>query len=533
MDTPPSNGNETPSPESDAPRARWWSTSKKRRALFNVVLRKGFGFKGYRSLKNRDWTFAGLSILGLGVIADLIQVLGPFAKIGLWLALAGVVILGIIILRRLKFCDRCVVPFLGAVWMAIVFGGFTAAQALTPTGDENGSILSMLKRIDATTQETQVAVDRTEKKVDSIAAEQSDLLAGFESLRQELGLSRAQTEGILKNFGHENIPADQWATKLNESAERLRELEARLSETGNDEPEIAALLQQAKAAIDDGNFDEADNLLGQAEDRDLEEGQRRIERSARSREQRGDLAHAAGRFLDAAEHYAAAAERIKPLDPLDWARLKYNQGIALHERGQYDPEPETLKNAINAYREALEERTRERVPLRWAMTQMNLGNALRALGVRESGTARLEEAATAFRHALEERTRERVPLQWATTQNNLGNTLKALGERESGTARLEEAVAAYRAALEEYTRDRVPLQWATTQNNLGIALKKIGERGDDDALLQAIACYRRALLEHREDNAPYYHQQTVDNLNLALALAEERGLDVPDETVPD
>jgi tetratricopeptide (TPR) repeat protein len=129
-----------------------------------------------------------------------------------------------------------------------------------------------------------------------------------------------------------------------------------------------------------------------------------------------------------------------------------------------------LKEAVAAYRAALEEMTRARVPFDWAGTQNNLGNALKTLGARESGTARLEEAVAAYRTALEERTRTRVPLQWATTQNNLGNALQTLGARESGTARLEEAVAAYRAALEEWTRERVPLDWATTQTNLGAAL---------------------------------------------------------------
>ena len=56
------------------------------------------------------------------------------------------------------------------------------------------------------------------------------------------------------------------------------------------------------------------------------------------------------------------------------------------------------------------------------------------LGERESGTARLKQAVKAYRDALEVRTRDRVPLQWVATQNNLGNALTTLGERESGTA---------------------------------------------------------------------------------------------------
>jgi len=87
------------------------------------------------------------------------------------------------------------------------------------------------------------------------------------------------------------------------------------------------------------------------------------------------------------------------------------------------------------------------VPLDWAMTQNNLGTALQTLGERESGAERLREAVAAYREALQEWTRERVPHWWATTQNNLGEALAALGERESGTARLEEALAAWKACL--------------------------------------------------------------------------------------
>jgi hypothetical protein len=43
------------------------------------------------------------------------------------------------------------------------------------------------------------------------------------------------------------------------------------------------------------------------------------------------------------------------------------------------------------------------VPLDWATTQNNLGDALQTLGERESGTARLKEAVDAYREALEER----------------------------------------------------------------------------------------------------------------------------------
>ena len=104
------------------------------------------------------------------------------------------------------------------------------------------------------------------------------------------------------------------------------------------------------------------------------------------------------------------------------------------------------------------------------------GNALAILGERGSGPERLKQAVQAYTDALNEYTRKRVPLKWATTQNNLGNTLAILGERGSGPERLEQAVRAYTEALEERTRERVPLEWAATQHNLGNALAILGER---------------------------------------------------------
>jgi tetratricopeptide (TPR) repeat protein len=197
-------------------------------------------------------------------------------------------------------------------------------------------------------------------------------------------------------------------------------------------------------------------------------------------------------------------------------------GVAARVLGEQSGESELLKQAVEAYRAALEVRTRERVPLDWAQTQNNLGLALFTLGEREDGNARLEEAVAALRAALEVRTRERMPLDWAMTQNNLGSALRILGEREDGTVRLEQAVAACRAALEVYTRERVPLHWATAQNNLGHALSTLGEREDGTARLgQALEAHRAALEVFRSAGASYYVAGTERNLARAEVLLIE------------
>jgi tetratricopeptide (TPR) repeat protein len=137
---------------------------------------------------------------------------------------------------------------------------------------------------------------------------------------------------------------------------------------------------------------------------------------------------------------------------------------------------------------------------RLAPTQTNLGNALLGLGERESGTEKLKEAVAAYRAALEEQTRERVPVDyWAATQSNLGAALAALGERESGTVRFEEAVRAFTAALQERTRERVPLGWAESFGNQGVTMMPLADRTNNGALAETATRQIEAAYETARD----------------------------------
>jgi tetratricopeptide (TPR) repeat protein len=233
-----------------------------------------------------------------------------------------------------------------------------------------------------------------------------------------------------------------------------------------------------------------------------------------------------------AAYRAALEERTCERAPLDWATMQNNLGNALQTLGEQESGTARLEEAVAAYRAALQERTRDRVPRGWAITQYNLGNALQRLEEGESSigtalstleeqenrTGRLKEAVAAYRAALQEETCEREPATLGEHENKTAQLKEALaayraalregtrglepatlgeqenrtarskeamaayraalrewlhgldpampGQRESGAARLEEAVAAYRAALQEWTRERDPFDWAQTQKNL-------------------------------------------------------------------
>jgi tetratricopeptide (TPR) repeat protein len=306
------------------------------------------------------------------------------------------------------------------------------------------------------------------------------------ALEDKLQVSEGALRAFFRTLGEAGVPLEQLEPRLVEIAENYSQLLTQVAIAPGDEPEVAQFKSEAKAALDAGEFEQADICLERvlaAQDARLE---RRQLEAAATAAQRGAIALTRLRYRDAAQHFAAAEGRVPAGNEEQALGYLDQEADALYRQGNEFGDNEALEMAIGRYRTLLRRRPRERVPLDWAATQNNLGNALWKLGERESGTGRLEESVSAHRAALEERTRERVPLDWATTQNNLGNALSTLGERESGTGRLEEAVSAHRAALEELTRERVPLVWAKTRNNQGLALWRLGERTEGvDLVIQA------------------------------------------------
>jgi len=130
--------------------------------------------------------------------------------------------------------------------------------------------------------------------------------------------------------------------------------------------------------------------------------------------------------------------------PQKWAETENNLGgvlLILGEQISEDDEEEVkyLNESVAAFRTALEVRTRELLPLEWATTQQNLGAVLSTLAAVASRASEdekkvkyLKDAVVAFRAALEVRTQKQLPQQWAGTQNDLGIVLLSRGESVSG-----------------------------------------------------------------------------------------------------
>ena len=214
-------------------------------------------------------------------------------------------------------------------------------------------------------------------------------------------------------------------------------------------------------------------------------------------------------------------EITRERDPLKWAALQDNLGLALGSIGQTTGKTEPLEQALEAYNLALTERDRERVPLDWASTMNNIGNIHYRLGEFNHDAEEFARAVETFRLALQERTRERTASGWASTQNNLANALGGLGGFEDGIKSLREACDHYRLALEEYPRDVNPIGYADTQYNIALTLleiaRKTGKKQDFDATRAAIEASHSVYVEAGQTQYDQYFQ----NLELDVQIGRD------------
>jgi hypothetical protein len=91
----------------------------------------------------------------------------------------------------------------------------------------------------------------------------------FQTLSEELGVTKSALTSFFKILEQKHVPLTDLDSTLREIAQRYKELQVQLAASSSDDATIVALKQQAKAALDNGNFDKAETLLNEASDKDV------------------------------------------------------------------------------------------------------------------------------------------------------------------------------------------------------------------------------------------------------------------------
>ena len=250
-----------------------------------------------------------------------------------------------------------------------------------------------------------------------------------------------------------------------------------------------------------------------------------------------------GKRAEVAKFYEAILTEVIPQEKgwerTAWEALEEQQDAAAFEEigntwsEEYSPAyqrnpRESLRRAIEAYREALRFYTPEVAPLKYAMTQNSLGIAYRNLAEHEDPVGNLRRAIEAFKEALRFYTPAVAPLDYAWTQNNLGVAYRHLAEYEDPGRNLEWALQAFQEALHFRTREQTPLPYAETQHEMGRAYRLRAEFQTDPVLrcadLQAaVQAFREALRFRTPEATPRWHAKTRQALEEAEEALRQAG----------
>ena len=490
-----------------------------------------FGYDGYQTIRKRNWTTTSLMLLALGIVSDISEIFGPITKIGLYTSIIAASILGIVILRRLRFCDLCVVPFVLSVIFSVIFGGVAIAQNADPTpGDGviadfvpgvkeiHKVILAALWGIKQTTDDTNARVAELQGQIQNLSVQHNrkydEILA---KLEVEKGISKsALSEHLVKLGATKEISVAEIPAFLETFANDYQNLKDRLLTLDIDDGQLADIRRNAFKRLEAGDLSGARIVLQDA---------RKILTAGRET----SASREAALLADEAEidrldlNYPAAAQKfLQAADLTDFdgdlaSQYRFNAANIFYRLANEFGETSVLADAIRLYNDLLGYYDRARVPLSWAVTQNNLGNALAKLGERNGSLSLLNDAGVAYGKALEEYSRGETPLDWAMAQNNLGSVFLQLSDRQGGTDLLRDAIDAFQNALLERTRERAPFDWAATKNNIGNAYKELALRTNNPVLMgDAVSAYRDALSEWSFETAPDFWAIAQSNLGNTL-----------------
>lgn len=197
-----------------------------------------------------------------------------------------------------------------------------------------------------------------------------ELLAKY---AEDLGATKQLIRTFLGTLLKEKISRDQWDSKLREIAAIHKELLDRLATVQSEDPEVQRLKQEAGQAIEAGQYGKAEELLNQAEARDLEAieqmeqaaRQRRISAAATNADQ-AKLQEVQLRYAKAAEYWQKAADLLPETEKKDKAYYLNQAGYDLDRISRYSEALPLYEQSL-AIRQEIGDRAGE------AVTSWNIG----------------------------------------------------------------------------------------------------------------------------------------------------------------
>ena len=175
----------------------------------------------------------------------------------------------------------------------------------------------------------------------------------FQRLAEELGITKAALNTFLKILEEKQVPLEDLDHTLRKIAQRYNELKKELEAFRSDDPAIVELKKRARDALDVGNFEEAERLLNEASDKDVDAARRlkkvaeeRFLSAAASKAENGDLKWTQLDYFAAAGYYRKAAELVPEGHDEQLAKHLNMAGRAYNEAGRYSEAEPLYKRSL-------------------------------------------------------------------------------------------------------------------------------------------------------------------------------------------
>ncbi|MCP4112831.1 MAG: DUF2225 domain-containing protein [Desulfobacteraceae bacterium] len=293
----------------------------------------------------------------------------------------------------------------------------------------------------------------------------------FEKLVTELGVTKSALVSFFKILEQKQVPPEDLDSTLRKIAERYKELQAKLAVPSIlDFPEVTALKEKAKEALEKGDFGQAEKLLNESAEKELACAVR-LENKARncrlsaaeSKVQNGDLANTQLEYKKAAGYYKEAADMLEgiPDTELTLAGYLQKQGDTCYYAGLYADAEKSFERVLKIREKHLGENHED-----VAATLNNLALLYRAQG-------KYEEAEPLYKRALaiSEKVLGPEHPDVATTLNNLALLYESQGKYEEAEPLYKRALAIFEKALGPNHPNTV-----TVRNNLSFILSQMTEQ---------------------------------------------------------
>ena len=296
-------------------------------------------------------------------------------------------------------------------------------------------------------------------------------------IRDRYGLTSKALARCLAMLAAEHVKPEKMLSRLEDLGAWLKSTREQLLRPSNDDTEARRLKGRIAAALGDGDFEEAADLMKQVRRR-LRDNRRHIEErlqeeiaglksqmaeEAQATARLAELAMARFDFDTAGELFAEAADSAPKSDRAVQWRYLMRQAEALYRKGEERAEPAAFSRSLQIYEGAARLAVEARNKVGEAAAHAGLANTLLRLGEREPGSGRLKEAVASYRKALAAFPRAEEPRRWAVTQMQLGTALVVLAQRETQQVSLyREAATAFREALTESSSRRRSMGRAST-----------------------------------------------------------------------